>query len=159
MIGAPASGRATGSFGSSNRVSTSARQPRWRRSTWKHAAPPRMDGVECDMLVRARVRTLEKEAVEDVRGRGRKFLGEKRVLRQDPYDSPTTWEKRRGRNPTFASRDKWARIEAAQRNRGWLSEYADALEALREGVRDAVFPTGTWLMVRRYGCRCASALA
>lgn len=122
-------------------------------------APPRMDGVECEMLVRARVRTLEKEAVKDVRGRGRKFLGEKRVLRQNPYDSPTTWEKRRGRNPTFASGDKWARIEAAQRKRGWLAEYADALEALREGLWDVVFPAGTWLMVRRYGCRCASALA
>lgn len=121
--------------------------------------PPGMDPVECQMKVRARVRELEREAAEDVRTRGSKFLGERRVLRQDPYDSPSSWEKRRGMNPTYASRDKWARIEAAQRNRGWLSDYNDALAALRKGLRDVVFPAGTWLMVQRYGCRCAPALA
>lgn len=57
------------------------------------------------------------------------------MLRQNPYDSPTSWEKRRGRNPTFASRDKWARIEAAQRNLGWLWAYKAALDAWRDDVR------------------------
>ncbi len=117
-------------------------------------APPHMDPIECDMLVRTRVRRLEKETENAVRGGGAKFLGEKRVLRQNPYDSPTTWEKRRGRNPTFASRDKWARIEAAQRNKEWLAAYRAALEGLRQGVKDVLFPAGTWLMVRRYSCRC-----
>ena len=122
-------------------------------------APPGMDPVECQMEVRSLMRELEREAEQEVRVQGGKFLGEKRVLRQNPYDSPSSWEKRRGRNPTFASRDKWARIEAAQRNRGWLSGYKAALVAWRDGIRDVVFPAGTWLMVQRHGCRCAAAPA
>ena len=117
-------------------------------------APPNMDALECDRLVRAQVRRLEKETEDALRGAGSKFLGEKRVLRQNPNDSPTTWEKRRGRNPTFASRDKWARIEAAQRNTEWLAAYAEALDTLRGGFKDVLFPVGTWLMVRRYGFGC-----
>lgn len=105
-------------------------------------APAGMDPLECHMLVRSRIRALEREAQEEVRVRGGKFLGEKRVLRQNPYDSPSSWEKRRGRNPTFASKDKWARIEAAQRNRGWLAGYTSALGAWRDGVRASCFRRG-----------------
>lgn len=125
--------------------------------TLRLEVPPGMDAVECHMLLWARVRELEKKAQRDVRARRSKFLGEKRVLRQDPYDSPSSWEKRRGRNPTFASVDKWARIEAVQRKRGWLAAYAAALAAWRDGIRDVLFPAGTWLMARRHGCRCAPA--
>lgn len=119
--------------------------------------PRGLDELECHQRVWARVRAIEKQAEVELRTSNRKFIGAKRVLRQDPYDSPSSWEKRRGLNPTFASRDKWARIEATQRNRNWLSAYIKAFDAWRGGNRDAVFPTGTWLMARRYACACVPA--
>jgi len=118
------------------------------------ATPHGMDAGELQDAVAQRVRVLEQRAAEDLARRGRKFLGERAVLRQDPYDSPTSWEKRRGRNPTFASTDRWKRIEASQRKRAWYEAYRDALAAFVRGLREVVFPAGTWLMVEQYGCRC-----
>ncbi len=66
--------------------------------------PPGMDPGECLERVRARVREKEKESAQRMRREGRKWLGERRVQEQDPYDSPTSWELRRGLRPNFASR-------------------------------------------------------
>jgi putative transposase len=118
---------------------------------------PGMDPATCLEIVRRRVRAIEKATDVKMRNEQRKFLGPLRVLRQDPYDSPTSWEKRRGLNPTYASRDKWKRIETAQRNRAWLSAYREALARYRAGERDVIFPYGTWAMDRIYGCNCAPA--
>jgi hypothetical protein len=121
------------------------------------AAPPGVDPIHCLERVRVRVHQLEKEAAQKMQREGRKWLGERRVLQQDPYDSPSTWEARRGLRPTFASRDKWKRVEASQR-RGWfLSAYRSALDRFRSGDRTVTFPHGTWLMERLYGCNCAPA--
>jgi hypothetical protein len=119
--------------------------------------PPGLDPGACLERVHEKVRETEKQTAAKLQREGRKFLGERRVLAQDPYDSPTSWEKRRGLRPTFASRDKWTRIEAAQRNRSFLAAYRDALERFREGLRDVVFPHGSWAMERIYGCNCAPA--
>ena len=119
--------------------------------------PPGLDAIECRERVLARVHEIEKESADRMRREGRKWLGERRVLAQDPYDSPTTWEARRGLRPTFASRDKWKRIEAAQRRAWFLAAYRSALQRFRAGDRSVIFPHGTWLMERLYGCNCAPA--
>ncbi|MEM6995431.1 MAG: hypothetical protein AAF721_33285 [Myxococcota bacterium] len=119
--------------------------------------PPGMTAADTTAAVHHRVRRREKAVARLMRLHGgAKFLGEKRVLGQNPFDSPTSWEQRRGRNPTFASGDKWMRIEAAQRKQGWLAEYKVALAAYRQGERDVEFPAGTWAMAKLHGCRCAS---
>jgi REP element-mobilizing transposase RayT len=132
-----------------------SRQP--ERYEIRLAPPPGIDPVECLERARARIREIETQQAETMRREGRKWLGERRVLEQDPYDSPSSWEKRRGIRPTFASRDKWKRIETAQRRSWWLAVYRAALERFRQGVHDVVFPYGTWGMERIYGCNCAPA--
>ena len=101
----------------------------------------------------------EKEAAERLRREGRKFLGERRVLTQDPYDSPTSWEKRRGLRPTFASRDKWKRIQLIALLEGFYARYREALAAWRKGDREVVFPFGTYWMRVFHGARCELAPA
>jgi hypothetical protein len=120
--------------------------------------PPRgMDAAETRQRVDAAVREIERAKQIEMRKNNRKFIGPKRIMEQDPYDNPTSWEKRRGRNPTFASRDKWARIEASQRKREWLEAYRDARDRYIAGDRSVEFPHGTWAMVQLHGCRCTAA--
>ena len=121
-----------------------------RSYTLRLVPPPALDPLECAVAVRAEVRHLEKRAEHRLKQEQRKFVGERRVLAQNPYDSPSSWERRRGRNPTFASTDRWRRVEAAQQSREWFAEYRSAWTAFCGRVRDVLFPAGTWVMRMRY---------
>lgn len=96
-----------------------------------------------EMITEA-IAATEQAAADERRQSGRRILGRRRVLRQSPFDSPTSSEPRREMSPRVASRNKWRRIEALQRNKAWLIDYAQALEAYRAGAHDIAFPPGTW---------------
>jgi hypothetical protein len=49
-----------------------------------------------------------------------------------------------------ASRNKWARLEALQRCKQFATDYREAWRRWCAGVRDIVFPAGTYLMARRF---------
>jgi REP element-mobilizing transposase RayT len=121
-------------------------------------APPGFPDVAAFVeLVRTHLAEAERQAAEKLREEGRTFLGRKGVLKQDPFSRPATREPRRQLNPRIACRDKWKRIEALQRLTAFLSAYEEALEAWRAGVRDVVFPAGTWLMRVLHGAPCAAS--
>ena len=93
--------------------------------------------------------------MERIRGDGGGFLGMKRVLRQ-PWDSaPHTRAQPFGIKPNVASKNKWARIEALQTLKSFLSRYVDARLAWVAGMREVEFPPGTYLMARRFGVTVA----
>ena len=79
-------------------------------------------------------------------------MGMAKVRRQDWRSSPATKEPRRELKPTIAARNKWARIEALGRAKAWLAVYQEALAGFVRGVRDVVFPAGTWKMGVLLGC-------
>lgn len=106
--------------------------------------------------VRQALRRHEDAAHARVRESGRSFLGEKAVLRQSPRECPETSEPRRGLNPRVAARDRWKRIEALGRLRQFLVDYRRARDAFWAGVRDVVFPAGTYSLRLRFGVCCAS---
>jgi putative transposase len=85
---------------------------------------------------------------------GREFLGATQVLRQRPTARPASGEPRRQLNPRVAGRDKWKRVEALSRLKHFLSSYRVAWSALRHGVRDVVFPSGTYWVRVMLGARC-----
>jgi putative transposase len=58
--------------------------------------------------------------------KGIKLVGRKAVLRQHWNASPNTREPGRGLSPKVACRNKWARIEALQRNQAFLDQYRGA---------------------------------
>jgi len=91
------------------------------------------------------------------RQKGWSFLGVRRVLAQKHTDRPRGGEPRRGLNPRVAARDKWRRIEALGRLASFLTAYREALGRLRCGVRDVVFPAGTYHLRVGFGVSCASA--
>jgi putative transposase len=94
------------------------------------------------------------KAAEERRRKGLKLVGRKGVLRQHWSHSPNTREPRRGLSPRVACRNKWARIEALQRDRVFLDQYRGARAEHLAG-RDAIFPPGTWWLCRYAGVTCA----
>jgi putative transposase len=97
----------------------------------------------------------ETELRDEARAEGRAFLGRQAVLDQSPFDCPRTFEPRREMKPRVATRDKWRRIEALQRLDEFLSSYRAAWLAFRDGIRDALFPFGTYAMRVYHGVQCA----
>jgi len=122
--------------------------------------PPRLRGLSprdaqkrIDQVIRER-----EEAVRDkVLREGRKFLGAAAVRRQDPFDSPTTREPRRGISPRVATRNRWLREEVLARCADFARAYRDALAAWRIKHRSVVFPLGTYLMRVQHQVCCAEA--
>jgi hypothetical protein len=76
------------------------------------------------------------------------------VLRQHWNDSPNTRDPRRGLSPRVARKNKWARIEALQRNQAFLDHHRGA-RADHLASRHALFPPGTWWLCRYAGLTCA----
>jgi REP element-mobilizing transposase RayT len=98
---------------------------------------------------------LREEAVrEELRAKGKNFIGRVKVLKQSPSDRPHAREPRRGMNPRVAAKDKWRRIERLEWLRSWLEAYAEALKRFTAGFREVIFPAGTYWMRVQYGVRC-----
>jgi len=109
---------------------------------------PRQFGTQLATLLKAK----EQELVAEREAQGQTFLGRDAVLAQSPFDRPRSEEERSGLNPTVACRDKWRRIEALNRVREFLQAYRLAWQDFKQGIKDAVFPAGTYWMVRHAGC-------
>ena len=84
----------------------------------------------------------------------RKFLGAKAVLARSPFASPTTKEPRRNLRPRVACREKWSRIAWLKEIKVFLEEYREAFFQFSSGLRDVVFPVGTYLMRVRFAVAC-----
>jgi REP element-mobilizing transposase RayT len=118
--------------------------------------PPGFDSHEAFRNdLSAAVAELEDRASRQLASEGRAFLGAAKVLAQRPLARPATGEPRRRLNPRVAARDKWKRIEALCRLADFVDAYREALAAFSGGVRDVVFPAGTYLMRVVHGLPCA----
>jgi REP element-mobilizing transposase RayT len=103
------------------------------------------------------LRQAEELAAENVEREGRTFLGAAMILAQSSFARPGSGEPRRGLRPRVACRNKWKRIEALQQLKDFGEAYKAALAAWRTGLRDALFPEGTWLMRVIHSARCAGS--
>ena len=57
-------------------------------------------------------------------------------------------------NPRVAARDKWKRIEALGRLAEFVEAYRAAWTRLKAGIRDVLFPAGTYWLRVAHGARC-----
>lgn len=116
------------------------------------ALPPGVSPSEADAwrdAVKAATAEHEASAQREVAANGWKFLGARRAEKVSPYDRATRFEPIRDRNPTFAVGGVLGAYAAAVRElRAFRGAYAEALERWRDGLRDVLFPFGTWWMVR-----------
>ncbi|MBK6848240.1 MAG: hypothetical protein IPG96_12150 [Proteobacteria bacterium] len=108
---------------------------------WAHLPP-----ADYRALLNGAIAEREAALAAERAAAGRAVLGPRRVLAQSPLDTPPTHAPRRQLSPRVASTNKWARIEAPQRLKAFLEHYRCAWVAFRSGVRDVVFPPGTYAM-------------
>jgi putative transposase len=101
------------------------------------------------------VAELEERAARELASEGRAFLGAAKVVAQRPLARPAKGEPRRRLSPRVAAVDKWKRIEALCRLTEFVEAYREALAAFTGGVRDVVFPAGTYRMRVAHGLPCA----
>lgn len=121
------------------------------------AMPPQLRDHYTDRAIRDAVsRELERQellAEQELKGRNWRVLGAQRVRQLSPYRRARTSEPIRGRNPTFAVGRGQTRLffEAVAELRAFRLAYRRAFAHWRSGLRNAVFPRGTWGMRRFHG--------
>ena len=109
--------------------------------------------VVADLLARREAR--EAEARRKREAVGRRFLGVKGVLATSPFDRARSKEGRRRLSPTVACQNREKRIEVLRERRRFMARYRLCFELFRRGMRQVVFPAGTYGPVRFCGVRAA----
>ena len=129
-------------------------------TTVRMTRPPGFEGLS-DRDVADRIRhaciARERSCRAEHREQAREFLGKRHVLAQKPWQSAHSYEQKRTLSPRVAGTNKWARIEALTDFKRFRQAYATARAKFIAGVRDVIFPFGTFAMRVRYGVRCAEA--
>ena len=106
-------------------------------------------------MIDERIRAVEEAAAAERRLSGIQVLGRRAVLTQKWTARPASREARRELDPRVAARSGWRRIEALLRNRAFRDAYIAARESFVAGVRDVVFPPGTYWLRRFVQATCA----
>jgi len=141
-------------FGQSRRVA----RPSFLRGglpveTLRLVAPPSSVQAITDLntLIREGLRTREREVGEDFAAQGKRFLGMATALALPWNTKPASTTAPRTFRPRFASRDRAKMIQAIEEWKTWIASYREAWLAFRDGVRDVLFPAGTYMLRVRYG--------
>jgi REP element-mobilizing transposase RayT len=114
-----------------------------------------LGAAEFATVVAERVRDVEERMLAERRRTGVRVLGRRGVLAQRASDRPRSQEPRRQLDPRVAARSMWSRIEALLRNKAFREAYAEARATFISGVRDVVFPAGTYWLRRFASATCA----
>ena len=107
-------------------------------------------------MIDLRIRALEESVTAHRRLTGVQVVGRRAVLAQEWSARPNSHEPRRQLDPRVAARSKWSRIEALMRNRAFRDAYIAARDSFVAGIRDVVFPAGTYWLRRFVQASCAT---
>jgi REP element-mobilizing transposase RayT len=108
-------------------------------------------------LVCERVRAKEADHRQRRAAKGITALGRARILEQNPFHCPESHAPHFQMSPRVAARNKWARIEALMRNRGFIEKYRDAFIRHMDGLANVLFPFGTFWMRKFAKVACETA--
>ena len=104
--------------------------------------------------VRAALAILE-EQHDVLRAReGVRVLGRKAILKTSAFDSPSTAKPKGGLRPVVACKNADQRVRVLEMLLEFRRAYATARRLFIEGLRDTLFPAGTYRL-RAWGARCA----
>ena len=118
---------------------------------------PNMTDDEWKETVRNALQQKEESIREEFRAEGRSFLGVRKVLSVSPDDAPRRQESQEDGNgirPRVAEHTPSLRQAALKLLREFVSAYNKAFTAFRNGIRDVVFPAGTYKMRVCYAVCC-----
>jgi hypothetical protein len=113
--------------------------------------------AEWASLVTECVRAKEADHRQRRAAKGITVLGRARILGQNPFHCPSGHAARFQMSPRVAAKNKWTRIEALLRNRGFIQKYRDAFLSHMAGLADVVFPFGTYWMNKFGKVACEAA--
>jgi hypothetical protein len=116
---------------------------------------PELDDDALSDVLMAEVRAREIEIQRELRVKGRRFMGPRKLARQYWNRAPQSFEERFTVAPKHAASSKWLVLAELQRDREWERQYA-AARALLRGGKPAVFPAGTYWMRHFAGVRVAA---
>ncbi len=122
--------------------------------------PPIYAQLDLATLAGHLTRAVERHAREarvKLRAQGRKFLGARAVLQQPFEAAPKSTELRRNPGPRIAARHAPERVQAIAHLLDFLSRYRAAWNAWRSGLREALFPAGTYALRIHARVACAPA--
>ena len=122
----------------------------------KDVRPGLSDDELFDELM-TRVRATEISNKAKFRHEGKRFLGERKIAKQDWNKAPRSNEDRFTMAKRVRDRDAKRRVAALSRYRKWRGRYADARERQRAGEQGVVFPYGTYWLRRFAGVKVANA--
>jgi putative transposase len=108
---------------------------------------PKLDDDAVYDKLMTEVRANEVAIQQDMRRKGRRFMGRRKLAGQPWNRAPQSFEERFTVAPKHAASSKWLVLAALQRSRDWERQYA-AARALLRARRPAVFPAGTYWMRR-----------
>lgn len=108
-----------------------------------------------DNVVQTAVSAREKQLRDRAKARRKKFMGAAAVKAQSIYASPKKSEPSRGLSPSLACRDKWRRIEMLAQVGDFVASHREKRSAFLHGVKEVLFPPGTYRFVQQFGARCA----
>jgi putative transposase len=114
----------------------------------------KLDDTELYERLMAEVSAREVEIQRELREKGRRFMGLRKLAKQHWNRAPQSYEERFTATPKYAASSKWLVLSELQRDRRWERQYAAARELLRAG-KPAVFPAGTYWMRRFAGVTVA----
>jgi hypothetical protein len=97
----------------------------------------------------------EQELRQEAKENKIRFVGLRKLRAQKPTDTPQSIEPRRNLKPRVASHNKWSRIEALLRVKSFVEEYREAWQKWKAGMRNVVFPHGTYALARHAGVAIA----
>jgi putative transposase len=107
-------------------------------------------------LLMKRIREREREIQARMRRENRRFMGEKKLSKQEWNRSPGAPEDKFTVTPKVASSCRWKLLAELQRNRAWEQAYATARTHLLDG-KTPTFPAGTYQLRILHGVQVAQA--
>ena len=130
--------------------------PTWPEEiTLEVTVPPDHEPRDFRRALRAEVREQQEVARDKVRASGKRFLGRQRVLDTSPYKRAKSYEDFGTCVPTFATgkgyRDAFK--QAATELKVFRAMYRDAIKRWKQGIKDTLFPEGTWWMAEFHQVR------
>jgi putative transposase len=111
---------------------------------------PELSDDELFEKLMKRIREIELQAHAEMRNKGRRFKGLRKLGREQWNRAPTTWEDRFTVEPKVVASSRWRVLAQLQRNRTWEREYAEA-RARHRRHEDSLYPYGTYWM-RVHAC-------
>ena len=76
------------------------------------------------------------------------FLGVAAIKAQQPTDTPSTVAPQQNKPPRIEPKRYWKQIEALRQGKEFLEKYREEWLKWRQGIRDVLFPKGTYALVR-----------